>query len=131
MKCDEIYLNQLNYKFITDLDYYMRTCPPHKHKKPLNNNGMMKHMQRFRKILGLGVKLEWMDKNPFNAYEIRFEKVEREFLTEKELEAIEKKKINIERLQIITDMFVFSCYTGLAYIDVVKLLRLYLNHQQQ
>jgi site-specific recombinase XerD len=62
-----------------------------------------------------------MDKNPFNAYEIRFDKVEREFLTEKELEAIEKKKINIERLQTIRDMFVFSCYTGLAYIDAVNL----------
>ena len=78
-------------------------------------------MQRFRKILSLGVKLEWMDKNPFNAYEIRFDKVEREFLTEKELSAIEKKEISIERLQIIRDMFVFSCYTGLAYIDAVNL----------
>ncbi len=121
MKRDDIYLNQLNYKFITDLDYYMRTCPPRQHKKSLNNNGMMKHMQRFRKILSLGVKLEWMDKNPFNAYEIRFDKVEREFLTEKELSAIEKKEISIERLQIIRDMFVFSCYTGLAYVDAVNL----------
>lgn len=121
MKRDDLYLNQLNYKFITELDYYMRTCPPRQHKKPLKNNGMMKHMQRFRKILSMGVKLEWMDKNPFNAYEIRFDKVEREFLTEKELEAIEKKKINIERLRTIRDMFVFSCYTGLAYIDAVNL----------
>ena len=121
MKLDDVYLVQVNYKFITDLDYYMRTCPPRQHKKPLNNNGMMKHMQRFRKILSLGVKLEWMDKNPFNAYEIKFDKVEREFLTEKELNAIENKKLEIERLQIIRDMFVFSCYTGLAYIDAVNL----------
>lgn len=121
MKRDDIYLTQLNYKFITDLDYYMRTCPPRQHKKQLNNNGIMKHMQRFRKILSLGVKLEWMDKNPFNAYEIKFDKVEREFLTEKELDAIEKKEISIERLRTIRDMFVFSCYTGLAYIDAVNL----------
>ena len=121
MKRDDIYLSQLNYKFITDLDYYMRTCPPRQHKKQLNNNGMMKHMQRFRKILSLGVKLEWMDKNPFNAYEIRFDKVERGFLTENELNAIEKKNISIERLLIIRDMFVFSCYTWLAYIDAVNL----------
>jgi site-specific recombinase XerD len=121
MKLDDVYLVQVNYKFITDLDYYMRTCPPRQHKKPLNNNGMMKHMQRFRKILSLGVKLEWMDKNPFNAYEIKFDKVEREFLTEKELNAIENKDISIERLRIIRDMFVFSCYTGLAYIDAVNL----------
>jgi hypothetical protein len=49
-KLVDVYLLQLNYKFNTDLDYYMRTCPPRQHKKPLNNNGMMKHMQRFRKI---------------------------------------------------------------------------------
>jgi len=121
MKTEDIYLGQLNYKVIVDLDYYMRTCPPRQHNKKLNNNGMMKHMQRFKKILSLGVKLEWLDKNPFNAYEIRFDKVERNFLSEEELSAIEKKNFEIERLQTIKDMFIFSCYTGLAYIDAIHL----------
>jgi site-specific recombinase XerD len=81
----------------------------------------MKHMQRFRKILNLGVRLEWLTKNPFNAYDIRFNKFERGFLTKYELDLIEKKIFSIERLQMIKDLFIFSCYTGLAYIDAINL----------
>jgi integrase len=81
----------------------------------------MKHMQRFRKILNLGVRLEWLTKNPFNAYNVRFDKVERGFLTKYELKIIEKKKFSIERLELIKDLFIFSCYTGLAYTDAINL----------
>jgi len=42
-------------------------------------------------------------------------------LTEKELESIERKKFDIERLMIVKDVFVFCCYTGLAYVDVTNL----------
>jgi integrase len=81
----------------------------------------MKHMQRFRKILNLGVKLEWLQKNPFDSYDITFEKTERGFLTPIELENIEKKAISSKRLEFIRDLFVFSCYTGLSYVDAVNL----------
>lgn len=117
----DIYLSKLDFKFISDFDYYLRTIKPLDHQKPLRNNGMMKHMQRFRKILNLGICLEWLIKNPFNAYEIKFNKVERGFLTKYELGIIEKKIFSIERLQTIKDLFIFSCYTGLAYIDAINL----------
>ncbi len=51
----------------------------------------------------------------------RFDKVERGFLSEKELAAIEAKEISIDRISWVRDLFVFSCYTGLAYIDVMRL----------
>ncbi len=47
--------------------------------------------------------------------------MEREFLSEEELSAIEARDIKIVRLNWIRDLFVFSCYTGLAYIDAMKL----------
>jgi integrase len=47
--------------------------------------------------------------------------VERGFLTEKELLAIEEKQFSIERLQLVKDLFIFACYTGLSYIDVINL----------
>jgi integrase len=114
-------LSKIDFKFISDFDYYLRTVKPIDHHQPLHNNGMMKHMQRFRKILNLGIRLEWLIKNPFNAYDIRFNKVERGFLTKHELELLESKKFGIERLEMIKDLFIFSCYTGLAYIDAINL----------
>lgn len=47
----------------------------------------------------------------------------REVLTKEELSRIKEKKFNVERVGTVRDMFVFSCYTGLAYVDVYKLKR--------
>jgi integrase len=117
----DFYLTKIDYKFITDFDYYLRTVKPKDHIQPINNNGLMKHMQRFRKILNLGVKLEWLQKNPFDSYDITFDKTERGFLTPIELENIEKKAVSSKRLEFIRDLFIFSCYTGLSYVDAVNL----------
>ncbi len=120
-KTNDKYLSELSYKFITDFEYYLRNRTPEKGQKPLNNNGLMKHIERFCKMVNLAVRLEWIDRNPFHAYQLKFDKVEREYLTKHELARIEAKKFNIVRLQIVQDLFVFSCYTGLAYIDVFNL----------
>uniref|UniRef100_UPI0032180AF1 site-specific integrase n=1 Tax=uncultured Draconibacterium sp. TaxID=1573823 RepID=UPI0032180AF1 len=120
-KRDDIYLSELNYKFITDFEYYLRKNKPTNHQRPMRNNAVMKHLERLRKMVNMAVRMEWLDKNPFAAYKLRFTKVERDFLSEEELAAIEKKDYKIERLQQVKDMFIFSCYTGLAYIDASKL----------
>lgn len=114
-------LSKIDFKFITDFDFFLRTIKPKDHYQPMSNNGLMKHMQRLRKILNLGVKLEWLKKNPFDAYDIKLEKTERGFLTSYELKTIEEKLITLARLEFIRDLFVFSCYTGLSYIDAVNL----------
>jgi integrase len=120
-KTSDKYLSELSYKFITDFEYYLRNRTPEKGQKALNNNGLMKHIERFCKMINLGVRLEWIDRNPFHAYQLKFDKVEREYLTKDELARIETKKFNIVRLQVVQDLFIFSCYTGLAYIDVFNL----------
>lgn len=117
----DFYIIKIDFKFITDFDFFLRTLKPKDHFQPINNNAVMKHMQRFRKILNMGVKLEWIQKNPFDSYNLKFEKYERGFLTSFELDSIEKKEISSKRLEFTRDMFIFSCYTGLAYIDAVNL----------
>ena len=47
--------------------------------------------------------------------------MEREFLTKKELQSIAEREIPCDRLAVVRDMFVFCCYTGLAYIDIQQL----------
>ena len=81
----------------------------------------MKHLERLRKMVRLAVKMEWISKNPFENYQLKFQKVERSYLTDTELSSIEDKEFTIERLVWVRNLFVFSCYTGLAYIDTMKL----------
>jgi len=122
-KTSDKYLSELNYKFITDFEYYLRNLTPNKKgQKLLGNNGIMKHLERFCKMINLAVRLEWLNRNPFDAYQLKFDKVERQYLTKEELARIETKSFNIVRLQIVRDLFIFSCYTGLAYIDVFNLI---------
>ena len=117
----DILLHEINYKFITDFEYYLKTYKSLDHQKPLGNNGLMKHMERFRKMINVALKNEWMEKDPFRAYKFRFTKYERGYLTATELEELERKEFKIERLQAVKDLFIFSCYTGLAYIDAMAL----------
>lgn len=81
----------------------------------------MKHIQRLRKMVTLSYKMEWIDKDPFIRFKPSYIRNDREFLRKDELQAIEEKQFAIERLQIVKDLFVFSCYTGLSYIDVMQL----------
>ena len=122
-KSEDIYLVQVNYKFITDFETFLRNHQPLDHQRPIGNNGVMKHQERFRKMINLGVRLGWINQNPFESYRLKFKKVTRECLDKDELLRIEKKKINIERLNYVRDLFVFSCYTGLCYADVMLLAK--------
>ncbi|WP_317129345.1 hypothetical protein [Flavivirga rizhaonensis] len=69
----------------------------------------MKHIERLRKMVSLAYKMEWIDKDPFIKFEAKYERKERTFLTLEELQSIEKKTFTIPRLQLIKDLFVFSC----------------------
>jgi site-specific recombinase XerD len=72
-------------------------------------------------MVTLAFHLEWIDKDPFVKFKFSFDKSEREFLSQTELQSIENYETDIERLNIVKDLFIFSCYTGIAYIDIMKL----------
>jgi site-specific recombinase XerD len=117
----DIYLSELDYSFISKLEHFLRKRQPEDHQKKLENNGLMKHLERFRKIIRLAVKMGWLDKDPFSMFQLKFNKTERGYLTNAELTKLENKKLTIERIAYVRDLFVLSCYTGLAYIDVMEL----------
>lgn len=120
-RTSDIYLSQLNYKFLTDYERFMKDYKPLDHHKPCGQNTIMKHIERLRKVVNLAIKNEWLDRDPFMKFKASFTKTTRQFLTINELTAIEAKEFKISRLQHAKDLFVFSCYTGLAYIDVFNL----------
>lgn len=63
----------------------------------------------------------WIHIDPFANYKIRFKKTDRGYLTQDEINIIMRKKFASERLERVRDIFIFSCFTGLAYIDVKNL----------
>lgn len=121
LKTDDIYLIQLNYKFITDFENYIRTYRPRKARKTCSNNGAMKHLERLMKITNLALKMEWLEKDPFRNFKLRYIRNERDYLTERELELIEGTSFMTVGLNRVKDIFLFSCYTGLSYIDIKEL----------
>lgn len=71
------FLSEVNCMFITDLEHYLIQVKDKKGNPAMANNGVMKHLERFCKMINLSIKLEWLEKNPFHAYQLKFDKVER------------------------------------------------------
>ena len=123
LKTNDIYLNQLNYKFLSDFETFLFGYYPKGHPKAMGNNTVMKHIQRLRKITTLAYHLDWIDKDPFIRWKPTYESKQREFLSANELSNLENYKFPLERLDRVRDLFVFSCYTGISYADLMKLTR--------
>lgn len=117
----DIYLSHLDYKFIADFERFMKAYVQKDQKLPCGQNTIMKHIERLRKVVNMAIKNDWLERDPFLKFKPVFLKTSRQFLTNDELLAIEQKEFKIERLQYAKDLFIFSCYTGLAYIDVFEL----------
>jgi site-specific recombinase XerD len=114
-KKSDMFLEELSYQFITNFEFYLKT------EENIQHNTTMKYIQNLKKIIHISVKNGWLMRDPFTDFRCSFKKVERNVLTEGELEVLENKIFNIRRIEVVKDLFVFSCYTGLAYIDVMNL----------
>ena len=121
LRTSDIYLRQLDYKFISDFETFLIGYYPKGHPKAMSHNTVMKHLQRLRKIVTLAYHLEWIDKDPFVRWKPTFETKQCEFLSANELSNLETYVFPLERLDRVRDLFVLSCYTGISYADIIKL----------
>ena len=112
---DDMPINKVDHKFVTDFEFYMKS------KRNCSHNTTLKYIKNFKKIVRLALANSWIDKDPFINYKASFNAVEREFLSKKEIDTIIKKDLHTPRLDLVRDIFIFSVYTSLSYIDV-KLL---------
>ncbi len=120
-KRSDIYLSQLDYKFIIDFEIYLRQREPDKGQRPCTNNTVMKHIERLRKMINIALKNDWIVKDPFLRFERHMIHKDRQCLELEELETIKALNFDIHGQEIVRDTFVFSCYTGLAFADVCNL----------
>lgn len=117
----DFYLKELDYSFIIKFENYLRAVRPRHYQKSLQHNAVMKHIQRLRKMVTLAFHLEWIDRDPFVKFKPYLVQKERGFLTSGELERIENLNLEIPRLKKVKDLFIFSCYTGVSYADLMLL----------
>jgi site-specific recombinase XerD len=110
----DINLYELTRNFIEDLDTYMRK------DQQLSHNGVAKNMQQLKRIIRVAVQQQWLDKDPFSGYSCVIKPSDRACLNSKELSMLELFRFENERLRRVRDIFIFCCYTGLAYADVSK-----------
>lgn len=114
-KVDDMFLNDVTYAFASDYEFYLKT------NRNCAHNTSLKYIQNLKAVMNFAVRQQWLDHNPFERYRAKLQRVDKEFLTEEELNNIADKKFDNIRIEEVKDAFVFCCYTGLAYSDVAKL----------
>lgn len=117
----DIDIKKIDHAFVTDYEFWLRSV------RNCANNTAVKYIKNFNKIIKICLANDWLEKNPFANYKSKVKEVERVYLTETEIQSIFEKDFKTERLSLVRDIFVFSCFTGLAYIDVKKLTKSHIS----
>jgi site-specific recombinase XerD len=116
-KISDIDIRKIDHEFITSYEFYLKSvcncC----------QNTTSKYIKNFGKIIRICLANGWLQKDPFINYKSKIVEVERTFLCMEEIETMLQKNYICERLNQVRDIFLFSCFTGLAYADVKKLSR--------
>ncbi|WP_316826107.1 site-specific integrase [Pedobacter miscanthi] len=111
----DIDIKKINHTFLTDYDFFLRTV------RKCANNSAVKYIKNLKKIIKICLAHGWIIKDPFANFKATVKVIDRICLNEQEVKVLEQKYISNERLARVKDIFLFSCYTGLAYIDIYQL----------
>jgi site-specific recombinase XerD len=118
----DIDIAKIDHAFITDYEFYLRSV------RNCANNTAVKYIKNFNKIIKICLANHWIERNPFANYKSKVKEVERIYLTENEIQEIINKDFGTDRLSLVRDIFLFSCFTGLAYIDVKNLTKSHISY---
>lgn len=108
-------------QFIYNLESYLRYESTYRGKIGIGHNTVVKYFRALKTICKYGIRYKMITTNPFLEYNERLKVKEAVFLTKDELERIEDKVFSTERLNRVKDVFLFSCYTSYAPVDVENL----------
>lgn len=105
----------MGFEFVNDYEFYLKS------EKNCSHNTAMGYIKKLKKIVRQCVAKNWLDKDPFMGYKMKLRETHRAYLSEEELQTLFNKEFSVARLDQVKDIFLFSCFTGLAYSDVMKL----------
>ena len=111
----DIATEELDLMIINDFDIYLRT------KLSMKQNSASKTVQFLKTVVLSMVRCGAIERDPFTNYRFQWKQASRDFLSEEELTSIMEKKLENPALEAVRDIFIFSCFTGLAYIDTANL----------
>ena len=119
--CTDLPISKINGSYVFNFENFLKFESNHNGVIGIKNNTIVKYFNNLKTILNYGIKMDIVDKNPFNKYDGKISVSDATFLTVEELQRIEQKNFTIERLDKVKDIFLFSCYTGYAPVDACKL----------
>lgn len=111
----DIPLRDLNLQFLNDFDFYLKT------EKKQEQITINKTIQRFRAPVKSAISEGYLDRDPFILHKTKKVRKEVLFLTKEELKELESKTIMQQRLVVVRDLFIFCCYSGLAFNEMSNL----------
>lgn len=114
-KREDLEFRELNFAFIRDYELYLKTV------RNCSNNTALKYIANLKTIVLRAIAKDIIPKDPFKLFKSKKVKIKKKPLSTDELHRLETKVFSSERLSLIRDVFVFQCYTGLAYIDAYQL----------
>lgn len=114
-KLQDLILDKVDNYFISEFDFYLRS------KCGCENNAAVKHLKNLGKVIRICLANRWMTYDPFSGHKNKITKVQQVILSPSDIQAIYDKDFAIERLRIVRDAFIFCCYTGMSFIDLVEL----------
>ncbi|WP_224487848.1 site-specific integrase [Robertkochia flava] len=108
-------LSKLKHQFLVDFEYYLKIVL---HQKQVTIN---KEIQRLRKPIKEACNEGLLDKDPFVKHKPKTVLKTVVFLDREELKKLEEHNFKQPRLNFVKDLFIFSCYTGLPYRELMNL----------
>jgi site-specific recombinase XerD len=114
-KCNDVLLKDITPMFISDFEYYLKKT------RNCNHNTTTKYIKNFKKIIRIALANGWMKSDPFANIKFHLDDVDLAYLNDDELNLLMQKDFKNQRLQQVKDVYLFCCFTGLAFIDVKQL----------
>ena len=112
---NDMALSMVDYSFLNSFDLYLKT------EFWLKPNTALTYHKHLKKVLNTAIAMNQISFNPYSSFKVTRNETHRDYLTSHELEQINNKEISTLRIEIIRDVFVFACYTGLGYAELNKL----------
>ena len=107
-------LSEIRFSFAPDFEHFLTTA------QEMGSNTAMKYVKILKQMLKLAVDQGWLVVSPLSGFKCSYEEPQRERLTMDEIMSLYNKEL-IPRLAEVRDIYLFCCFTGYAYTDVLHL----------